>query len=85
MSTDPRREEFSRPELKAVLARQYPRLVELFGGRRVYRELRRHMRFSDLLEVVLAARKRQFPIADFGGALSWEIIRAMRRLSRRTV
>jgi hypothetical protein len=80
MSTDPRREGFSRPELKPVLARQYPRLIALFGARRVHRELRRHMRFSDLLAVVLAARKHHFAIADFGGALSFEIIRAVRRL-----
>lgn len=82
MSMGSRHGAFSRPELKAVLVRQYPRLVELFGGRHVYYELRRYMRFSDLLEVVLAAHKRQFPVAKFARASSWEIIRAVRRLFR---
>ena len=83
MTMGPSRNEFSRPEINAALVRRYPRLVELFGARQVYSELRRYMRFPDFLKVMLAGRKREFPAAEFCRALSWEIVRAMRRLARK--
>ncbi len=83
-STAPQFDVFSQPEVKAALALQYPRLVELFGEFRLFRELRRHMRFPDYLAVVMAARNRFLPVSHLGRALSWEFLRTVRRLSRRS-
>jgi hypothetical protein len=60
----------SQPEIKAALALRYKRLVELFGEFRLFRELRRYMRFPDYVQVVMAAHGRAFPVADIGRALS---------------
>lgn len=90
-AASPESDAFSHPEVKAALARQYPRLVELFGEFRLCRELRRHMRFPVYLSIVVAARNRILPLTDIGRAMSWEFLRtarwvsvlAVRRLSRR--
>ena len=75
----------SQPEIRAALVRQYPRLVELFGEFRLFRELRRHMGFIDYLHVLLAARGHTFPLLDLGRAFSWELLRTVVRLSRRII
>jgi glycosyltransferase involved in cell wall biosynthesis len=71
---------FSRPEFKTLLIRRYPQFVEVFGESRVFRELRRRMRFTDCLKLMLAARGRAFPVAEVGRALSSEIMRNSWRL-----
>jgi hypothetical protein len=74
------RETFSHREFKAALVRRYRRLVDLFGEYRVFHELRKRLLFSEYLEVLLAANKRRFPVADVCRAAFRELTRKSRLL-----
>jgi hypothetical protein len=79
------RKAFLRPELKAVLAKTYPRLVEIFGEPKVFRELRRRLLFGEYLQIVRAADQRALPIAGLSRALVREFFRKSRMLRRKVV
>ncbi len=73
-STEPRaRKVFSMPELRAIFARRFQRLVDVYGELRVFLELRRRVGFLDYVKVVLAARPRANPFAEVGRAVSLEL------------
>jgi hypothetical protein len=74
------RDAFSHSEFQDALARQYPRLVELFGELVVFSQLRIHMRFSDYLKIVRTSHKRRFMATAIGRAFSLEIARKGWRL-----
>jgi hypothetical protein len=82
ISTDWRvREGFLAPEFQATLARQYPRLVELFGESKVFHELRQRLLFREYLKVALAAHQNGAKFAAVGRALLREIARKISLLS----
>jgi glycosyltransferase involved in cell wall biosynthesis len=74
------RDAFSDPHFQAGLARCYRRLVELYGEFRVFGQLRRYMRFSEYLKIVLASRRFRFAFAAIGSTSSLEIARNFWRL-----
>lgn len=83
-SSDPRASTvFSRPELHAIFARRFPQLVDDYGERRVFYQLRRRIGFFDYIKVVLAARPRANPFAEVGRAASREVALIGRRLGNR--
>jgi glycosyltransferase involved in cell wall biosynthesis len=79
------RETFSHREFKAALVRRYRRLVDLFGEYRVFHELRKRLLFSEYLEVLLAANKRRFPVADVCRAAFRELTRKSRLLYQKVL
>jgi hypothetical protein len=79
------RDAFMLREFQAALARRYSRLVELFGELRVFQELRQRLLFLEYLKILLAARGRQFPIAELCHAFSREIVRKGSLLSKKIV
>jgi hypothetical protein len=76
---------FADPEFQDVLARLYPRLVELFGELQVFYELRRRLFFSEYLKIVFAARGHKFPVVELGRVFRWEFIRKCTLLYRKIV
>jgi Glycosyl transferase family 2 len=69
------RQAFLLPAFQATLAKRYPRLVELFGERRVFRELRRRVLFPEYLQIVLAEVRPAFPVVELSRALAREFFR----------
>lgn len=77
------RKAFLLPLFQTTLANRYSRLVELFGERHVFSELRHRLLFSEYLKIARAGRHSRLPAAALSRALGRELTRKSRLLYKR--